>query len=219
LMLFSPGASFRKTPVLTMRNFELIPASSALTKAMRKLNRPTDVFWIKEALEAGHDFDVVVLDTAAAVTVFSLNALVASDQVVIPSTPEYQPVLGAEQTFQTVMLVKTKLNPDLPKPFFILTRVDGRKRVHGHYNTYLRKKYGNSVLTSYIRTSTSLVQTNQDGNTVFDRDMGSRGAVDYANVTDELIRRLSLAEKRAQKDSLYAPPTNLEQSIPNVSIT
>ena len=214
LQLFQPGNSLRNIPVLSLRSFDLLPASSSLTKAMRRLNRPTDVFWIKETLEAGHPYDCVILDTAAAVTVFSLNALVASDQCLIPTTPEYQPILGAEQTYQTCMLVKSKLNPELPKPFFLLTRVDGRKRVHRHYAQYLRRKYGPCVLTSSIRTSTSLVQTNENGHTVFDRDPSTRGAIDYANVADEIIRKIGLQSSFAPTnpqvngDGIVRPATN-----------
>ncbi len=217
LMLFQAGVKFRDIPVLSMQNFDLLPASSTLTKAMRKLNRPTDVFWVKEALDSPHDYDMVILDTAAAVTVFSLNALVASQHVVIPVTPEYQPILGAEQTFQTVMLVKAKLNPELPKPLFVLTRVDGRKRVHAHYSNYLRQKYSDCVLNGYVRTSTSLVQTNQDGHTVFDRDVSSRGAIDYANVTDEMIKRLGVPSHRPQHE-IASDGASLDASIPNLSI-
>ncbi|MEM1271063.1 MAG: ParA family protein [Bacteroidota bacterium] len=195
LRLFENGASLRDAPLLSMKNFDLLPASSGLTKAMRRLNRPTDVFWVKEALDAGHDYDVVILDTAAAVTVFSLNALVSTTQVLIPATPEYQPILGAEQTFQTVMLVKAKLNPELPKPSFLLTRVDARKRVHAHYARYLRRKYDQCVLDQVVRTSTSLVQTNHDGHTVFERAPRARGAKDYLNVTRELVRRMGLPRK------------------------
>jgi chromosome partitioning protein len=134
--------------------------------------------------------DIVLFDTAAAVTVYSLNALVASQHVVVPVLPEYQAVVGAEQTFQTVDLVQNKLNPLLESRWFLLTQVDGRKRIHRTYQEYLRDKYDSAVLETVIRTSTALAESREGGTTVFDHDPRARGARDYANAADELVRRV-----------------------------
>lgn len=187
LMLFNHEVSLNEVPVQSMRNFDVLPSSTSLTKAMRKLNKPTDVLWAKEAIQDGLEYDVVLFDTAAAVTVFSLNALVASRHVVIPVTPEYQPVLGAEQTFQTAQLVRQRLNPDLEEPFFLFTQVDARKNSHRLYRRYMRNKYGDQIFRSIIRTSTALSEMHSDGSTAFDHDPYSRGSRDYANATDELL--------------------------------
>lgn len=189
LALFEEDRALCEIPVHEVKGFDLLPASSALTNRMRRLNKPTDVFWAKEALEGEVPYDLVLFDTAAAVTVYSLNALVASRQAVIPVTPEYQPVIGAEQTFQTVKMVRGRLNPALQSPHFLFTQVDGRKREHVTYRNYLRDKYGDRVMESIIRTSTALATSKQDGTTVFDHSPHTRGAHDYANATDELLRR------------------------------
>jgi chromosome partitioning protein len=188
---FDPEMSAEKLAPIEVSGFDLIPSSSTLTKRMRRLNKPTDVLWMRENLDAlGLDYDVVLFDTAAAVTVYSLNALVASQHVVIPVLPEYQGVVGAEQTFQTADLVRRKLNPDLRTRLFLLTQVDARKRIHHTYQKYLREKYGDYVMDGVVRTSTSLAEAHEEGRTVFDHDSGARGARDYANATDELMERI-----------------------------
>lgn len=192
LALFQHDVVLDDFAVAPLKGFDLIPASSVMTKHMRRLNKPTDVLWIKEALEQATAYDVILLDTAAAITVFSLNALVASHYVVIPVTPESQPVMGAEQTFQTASMVRSKLNPGLEHALFLFTQVDARKRGHHQYRQYLRKRYSDQVMTSIIRTSASLSGVFTDGTTVFENNPHSRGARDYANATDELIRRLGL---------------------------
>jgi len=193
LVLFDHESDLSTVPAHSMKGFDLIPSSTGLTRAMRKLNKPTDVLWAREALQQGglNHYDVVMFDTAAAVTVFSLNALVASRHVLIPVTPEYQPVLGAEQTYQTSMLVKDKLNPDLNLPWFLFTQVDGRKRTHHAYRRYMRRQYGERVMRNMIRTSTALSETHEDGSTAFDHDPYSRGSRDYANAADELMRLMT----------------------------
>lgn len=191
LMLFNHEVDVREVPVCKLPGFDLLPSSSVLTKEMRRLNKPTDVFWAKESVEMGLPYDVVLFDTAAAVTVYSLNALVASAHVLIPVTPEYQPVIGSEQTFQTVQMVRDRLNPSLNEALFLLTQVDGRKNTHHMYRSYLRNKYGEQILKTIIRTSSVLADMRADGTTAFDHDPYSRGARDYANAADELLRRIA----------------------------
>ena len=216
LALFDPERDLHSVQTVALHGFDLLPASYSMTKAARKLSRPTDVLWVKEALEQGHDYDLILLDTAAAMTVFSLNALVASDLVLIPVTPEYQPVVGGEQTYSTARLVQDKLNPSLAEPRFLLTQVDARKRDHASYSTYVRDTYGERVLTSEIRTSASLAESAEGGHTVFDRDITSRGARDYANAADEISPHLfpetesavapEITDPQRAQSSTAAPP-------------
>lgn len=186
LGLLDPEADLRAFPVHRVSGFDLIGSTMALTKALRSLNKPTDVMWLRETIRAGHDYDLVLLDTAAALSVFTMNALVASDHVVVPVTPEYQPVVGAEQTWHTSALVQDKLNPRLNTPRFLLTQVDARLSRHARYADYMRQKYGGAVLDSVIRTSSSLAVASRDGRTVFDARVTTRGAVDYTAAAREI---------------------------------
>lgn len=193
---FTPDADLRDIGTREVGGFELIPSSSTLTRRLRDLNKPTDVLWVREVLEdADLHYDLVLFDTAAAVTVFSLNALVASEHVLIPVVPEYQSVVGSEQTYQTTQLVENNLNPLLDTRMFLLTQVDGRMRTHKTYQEYIREKYGHEVLDTVIRTSVTLAESEEDGTTVFDHDPRSRGALDYANSADELLRRIHEASE------------------------
>ena len=187
-VLFELNRTLSDVDPVPCSGFDLIPSSMALTRIMRSLNKPADVLWAKDSLaHATLPYDVLLLDTAAAVTVLSLNALVASRFCVIPVTPEHQPVLGAEQTFQTVKLVQAKLNPDLTDPLFLLTAVDGRKGTHAAYAGMLKRVYDPLVLSTVVRTSTALSRTYPRGSTAFDHDLTGRGPLDYANVADELL--------------------------------
>ncbi len=176
-------------PILRLPAFDLIPSSPALSKALRKLTKPTDVLWAKEYIEKNiTGYDILLMDTAAAVTVYSLNALVASNVVIIPVAPEYQPVVGAEQTYQTVKMVKKSLNPGLEACKLLFTMVDGRKRNHRAYREYLRDKYGSDVMNGIVRTCTTLSVSARNGTSVYDIDPVARGAIDYANIADELLQ-------------------------------
>ncbi|MDA0684322.1 MAG: ParA family protein [Bacteroidetes bacterium] len=199
--------------------FDLIPSSPALSTTMRKLTKPTDVLWAREYLIGSIDgYDVVLLDTAAAVTVYSLNALVASDMVLIPVAPEYQPVVGAEQTWQTVSMVRDKLNPAIKNTKFLFTMVDGRKKNHRAYREYLREKYQEGVMRSIVRTCTTLSVSARNGTTVYDADSTARGAIDYANVADEIlgmVKSSALSEVQEEKpvrESYFRPAEHQNNS-------
>ena len=213
--LFHPQMDLDDRAVRSMNGFDLIPSSSTLTKRMRDLNKPTDVLWVRETLQSRDlDYDVVLFDTAAAVTVYSLNALVASQHVVIPVLPEYQAVVGAEQTYQTTTLVQNKLNPMLQSRLFLFTQVDARKRIHRTYQQYMREKYGAAVMENVIRTSTSLAESREGGTTVYDHDPQARGARDYANATDELLRRFRREEETDESEAATPEEAVQAEDVP-----
>ena len=219
LALFELDACLDEVPMQAMNSFDLLPSTGRLTREQRRLNKPTDVLWLREVVQEGLPYDVVLFDTAAAVTVYSLNALAASQHALVPVTPEYQPVLGAEQTFQTIKMVRSRLNPSLAAPLFLFTQVDARKSAHRKYRQYMRNKYGEHVMHSVIRTSASLAHSQRDGSTAFDTAPNARGARDYANATDELMRRTTAAppentsvENVPTGDALSVAPDSAAQS-------
>ena len=194
--MFEENLEPEKLPITKLKTFDLIPSSAALSSAIRRLTKPTDVLWLREFVDCMENrYDIIVFDTAAAVTVFSLNALVASNFVLIPVLPEYQPIIGGEQTYQTSRVVRKRLNPDLALPQFLLTMVDGRKKNHLGYQKYLRERYGNRVMRTVIRTCTTLSLTKQNGQTVFESDAHARGSIDYAGAADELGQLFNFVEK------------------------
>jgi chromosome partitioning protein len=215
LGLLDAQADLRSFPVQRAGGFDLIGASMALTKALRTLTRPTDVLWLRETVRAGHDYDLILLDTAAALSVYTMNALVAADHVVIPVTPEYQPVVGAEQTWQTAGLVRDKLNPRLAPTRLLLTQVDARLNRHARYAEYLRTKYGDGVLSTAIRTSSSLAAASRDGRTVYDVQPTARGALDYAASAEEIAGAVfGEADAPASMPVESSPPTESSWASP-----
>ncbi|NNE71114.1 MAG: ParA family protein [Rhodothermales bacterium] len=188
--LFDESQTFDPASIVNPGAFHLMPASTRLSTDMRRLTRSIDVLWVREFQQAHFgEYDYVLYDSAAALTVFTLNALAAARHILIPVLPEYQPVVGAEQTYQTAITVGKKLNPDMKEPLMLLTMVDGRKRNHIAYEKYLRERYEDRVLESRVRTSASLSTTRHDGKTAFDFDPRGRGAQDYAAVVDELVAK------------------------------
>jgi len=190
LNLFEPDSHLSDLEILHLPSFDLLPCTDGLIQKSQKLTHVTDMFLLKESIQGLTGYDAVILDTAAAITVYVLNALVATDILMIPVTPELQSVHGASQTWDTAKEIREKWNPGLKIAMFLLTNVHGRKKVHRQYSKYMRKKYGHLVMDSVIRTCSSLAVACKDGRTVYETQILSRGARDYASVADELIRHV-----------------------------
>ncbi len=190
LDLFRLGSRLSDLEVLKLPSFDLLPCTGGLGHFARKLTQAPDMFRVREVLQDQNIYDTIIIDTAAAVSVYVLNAMIAADTLMIPVTPELQSVHGAEQTWDTAKEVRKKWNPGLKTAMFLLTNVHGRKKVHRQYGQYMRKTYGNLVMDTVIRTCASLAVVCQNGTTVFETYLDSRGAIDYSSVADELIRHV-----------------------------
>ena len=79
----------------------------------------------------------------------------------------------------------------------------------------IREKYGPEVLEHVIRTSTSLAKSQDGTTTIFDHDPNARGAIDYANATDELMTRIR--EASDGPDEEQSPPPDPAESAPELS--
>ncbi len=188
--LFDSRINLADLDILELPSFDLLPCTDGMISHAQKLTSVTDMFLLKESLMGQAIYNVIILDTAAAITVYVLNALVASDILMIPVTPELQSVHGAQQTWDTAKEIREKWNPGLKTAMFILTNVHGRKKVHRQYSKYMRDKYGSTVMDTQVRTCSSMAVACRDGRTVFETQILSRGARDYAAVADELIQHV-----------------------------
>lgn len=192
--LFIPKVRFSDLTFIRRSGYDLLPGSVELTKLVRRMSRPTDVLWLREKLledKNAVDYHFILVDTSAALTVLNINALVVSNLAIIPVAPEFQAVSGAEQTLSNVRHLRHRLRLSNPMCRFLITQFDKRKRTHREYTHYICKKYSKHVFDVHIRTNAPLSDARGDGATVFDVAPRSRGAVDYAAATDELVRWLN----------------------------
>ena len=96
--------------------------------------------------------------------------------------------------------------------------VDGRKKNHRAYREYLREKYQEGVMRSIVRTCTTLSVSARNGTTVYDADSTARGAIDYANVADEIlgmVKSSALSEVQEEKpvrESYFRPAEHQNNS-------
>ena len=139
-------------------------------------------------------FDFVLIDTAPYLGLLTLNALVASDYVLIPVSCEYLPMLGLKWLISAINRVKDNLNSKLEILGFLLTMYDRRERITTDVEDILREQFGDGVFNTVIRINTKFKAAPSEQKTIFQYEnrKDGRGTSDYERLTSEVLSRLGV---------------------------
>ncbi len=173
------------------KNLNLIPANIQLAGAEIELvsavSRET---FLKRALEGVRDqYDFVLLDCPPSLGLLTLNALTASNGVLVPIQSEYFALEGLTQLMETIKLVKKGLNPDLYIFGVIVTMFDARTQLSHQVASEVRKYFGDRVFRTIIPRNVRLSEAPSFGKAIMEYDPKSKGAESYAALTKEIIKR------------------------------
>lgn len=146
-----------------------------------------------EALKA--DYDFIVIDCSPSLSLLTVNALAAADEVLIPIQTHYYALEGMKLLFQTINLVKARLNPRLSILGILPTFYDRRAAISRDVLEGLRGYFGSRVLETIIRINSKLAEAPSAGRPIHLYAPDSRGAEDYKRLTEEVLRRAAGAEK------------------------
>ncbi len=176
---------------------DLVPANitlSGLEVAM--VNAMSRETILKQYLETVNErYDFILLDCMPSLGMLTVNALAASDQVLIPVQANYLSAKGLEQLLQTVNKVKRQINPKLKIEGILLTMVDARTNYAKEISALIRDTYGGrlKVYDTDIPRSVRAAEISAEGVSIFAHDPGGKVAEAYKTLTKEVI---SNAEKR-----------------------
>jgi chromosome partitioning protein len=137
----------------------------------------------------GSDIDYVLVDCPPSLGLLTLNAMVATEEVLIPIQCEYYALEGLGQLLKTVDLVKANLNPKLSVSTILLTMYDARTRLADQVAAEVRSHFGDTVLTSTIPRSVRVSEAPGYGQSVVTYDPGSRGSIAYLEAAREIATR------------------------------
>ena len=138
------------------------------------------------------DFDYVFIDCPPSLGLLTINALVATPEVLIPIQCEYYALEGDSQLMKNIEMVKAHLNPKLEVTTVVLTMHDGRTKLSDQVAGEARRYFGDKVLRSVIPRSVKVSEAPGYSMTIIDYDPGSRGAKSYLDASRELALRPSL---------------------------
>ncbi len=176
---------------------DLVPANITLSglevSLVNAMSRETILKQYLETVKGQYDY--ILLDCMPSLGMLTVNALAASDQVLIPVQANYLSAKGLEQLLQTVNKVKRQINPKLRIEGILLTMVDSRTNYAKEISTLIRDTYGSKlkVYDADIPRSVRAAEISAEGVSIFKHDPGGKVAEAYRSLTKEALQN---AEKR-----------------------
>jgi chromosome partitioning protein len=172
--------------------FMLMPSNQDLTAAeVRLLGMIAGrEFKLRNALKPlREDFDVILIDCPPALNMLTLNALVASDSVMVPMQCEYYALEGLSSLMQTIEQIRTSINPELEIEGLLRTMFDPRNNLANEVSAQLIEHFGDKVFRTIIPRNVRLAEAPSFGKPALFHDKESRGALAYLALAGEMIRR------------------------------
>ena len=154
---------------------------------------------LKNALkEIGNNYDFILIDCPPSLGLLTLNALTASDSVLIPVQCEYFALEGLGQLLNTINIVKKHFNPELAIEGVLLTMFDSRLRLSHQVAEEVRKYFGDKVYNTVIHRNVRISEAPSYGKPIILYDAISSGAKNYMSLAAELLERNSITVNNKQ---------------------
>ncbi|MCL4165260.1 UNVERIFIED_CONTAM: hypothetical protein GTU68_042279 [Idotea baltica] len=134
-------------------------------------------------------YDYIFIDCPPALNVLTINALVASDSVMIPMQCEYFALEGLSALISTVRKIRETLNPKLKIEGLLRTMFDGRNSLSNEVSKQLQTHFGDKVYSTIIPRNVRLAEAPSYGEPVISYDPESKGAKAYMALADEVLQR------------------------------
>lgn len=137
--------------------------------------------------ESKDKYDYILIDCPPSLSLLTLNALTASDQLIIPVQAQYLAMRGMAKLMQVVSKVQQRLNSDLKIAGVLITQYDGRKNLNKSVSELVQETFQGKVFSTHIRNAIALAEAPTQGQDIFHYAPKSAGAEDYESVCNELL--------------------------------
>jgi len=174
--------------------YDVLPGNGDLTAAeVELLDRDKSESCLTTALASvSSEYDVVLIDCPPSLNMLTVNALTASDSVLIPLQCEFYALEGLSALLDTVEQIKQNVNPDLAIAGILRTMYDKRTSLTREVDKQLRDYFGDMLLKTTIPRNVKVAEAPSHGLPVTQYARFSRGSQAYRVLAKEMIRRLSL---------------------------
>lgn len=172
-------------------NLFLIPSHIDLVGAeIEMLNLENRETLLKRMLsQVRNEYDYILIDCSPSLGLITVNALTASDSVIIPVQCEFFALEGIAKLLNTIKIIKSQLNPALKIEGFLLTMYDNRLRLSNQVYEEVKRHFGDLVFNAVIARNVRLSEAPSHGMSVLEYDPASKGAKNYTALAKELIKR------------------------------
>ncbi|MCE2713223.1 MAG: AAA family ATPase [Cryomorphaceae bacterium] len=177
-------------------NLDILPSHIDLVGAeLEMINLPNREHMLKVALDKIKDaYDFIVIDCSPSLGLITVNALTASDSVMIPVQCEYFALEGLGKLLNTIKIVQGRLNPDLEIEGILLTMYDTRLRLANQVVEEVKTHFQELVFDTVIHRNTKLGEAPSYGETIVMHDAASKGSINYLNFAREILQKNNLTK-------------------------
>lgn len=184
-------------------NLDLLPAHIDLVGAeIELINMPNREYMMRGALAKIKDeYDFIIIDCSPSLGLVTVNALTASDSVIVPVQCEYFALEGLGKLLNTIKIVQSKLNPELGIEGILLTMYDTRLRLANQVVEEVNMHFQEMVFDTIIHRNTRLGEAPSFGESIIMHDATCKGSINYLNLAREILQRNEMT--RIRDDEKY----------------
>jgi len=183
-------------------NLDIIPSHIDLVGAeIEMLNLPNREKVLKNAI--GHlkeVYDFIFIDCSPSLGLITVNALTASDSVIIPVQCEYFALEGLGKLLNTIKIIQNRLNKDLEIEGFLLTMFDGRLNLSNQVYEEVKRHFQEMVFETVIQRNVKLGEAPSYGKPVILYDASSKGSISHMNLAREILQRNKMTQLGKEKN-------------------
>ena len=172
-------------------NLDLIPSHIDLVGAeIEMINYPNREQVLKNILEpVKNNYDFVILDCSPSLGLITVNALSASDAVIVPVQCEFFALEGLGKLLNTIKIVQSRLNTSLEIEGILMTMYDGRLRLCNQVVSEVRRHFEEMVFNTIIHRNSKLSEAPSVGKPVILYDATCKGSMNYLNLAKEILQK------------------------------
>lgn len=172
-------------------NLFILPAHVDLVGAeIELINQPNREYIMRETLaELKKDYDYIFIDCSPSLGLVTLNALTASDSVIVPVQCEYFALEGLGKLLNTINIVQDHLNENLSIEGILLTMYDTRLRLANQVVEEVKMHFQQLVFDTIIHRNTKLGEAPSHGETIIMHDASGKGSINYLNLAREILTK------------------------------
>ena len=171
---------------------DVIPSNLELSSMEVELvNAMSREYTIKNSIESlKKDYDYIIIDCMPSLGMITINALVASDKVIIPVESQFLATKGMRQLINTVSKVRRNINPNLQIGGLLLTMVEQRTNLSRQIRQELMESYGTifKMYDTQIPRAIKVAESTSYGKSIFTYDKNSKVASAYQDFAKEVVR-------------------------------
>jgi chromosome partitioning protein len=136
-----------------------------------------------------NDYDFIIIDCSPSLGLITVNALTASDSVIVPVQCEFFALEGLGKLLNTIKIVQTRLNTSLEIEGILMTMYDGRLRLCNQVVSEVRRHFEDLVFNTIVHRNAKLSEAPSVGKPVILYDAKSKGSINYLNLAKEILQK------------------------------